>query len=682
MRMPSAPWTAIALVGSLFGMTAATACSDDSLMDRYPPGTGAFDPGSVPPGPGSGSGYGAGGPSGGGGDGGSGGVIDPGPPQCDDSSKRCDHMFTYAGTGNEASVEIRGSFAPGAWDDGVQMTRQNDQWVATVPIPYGQSVQYKLVIDGTTWISDPGNPNQVDDGFGGKNSLIEATTCDPWTCEELPGTFNWRDAVLYFVFVDRFFNGDPSNDGPSIPQVQPPAAYQGGDWAGVRQKLAEGYFTELGVNVLWLTVPMDNTDQAGQGNGESHMYSAYHGYWPRDLTQPEARFGTMAEFKALVDEAHAMGIKVIVDYAMNHVHASSPVYQQNQSWFWPNDNGSGGNCICGDGCSWDGAQGRRCWFTSYLPDFNFTVAAARNWSVDNAVWWIKETGIDGYRLDAVKHIEDQWIIDLRNRVKSEILPSTGEHFYMVGETFTGDRGLINHYVDSYRMLDGQFDFPLRASIVRTLLMRHGSLNELVNELNISDGAFANGIMSTFIGNHDVPRSIHFAEDTPMWGDAWDGGKDRNWSNLPGLPGGASAFERLANGFTLIYTTKGVPLIYYGDEIGLPGAGDPDNRRFMAWSGYSAGQTKLLNHMKKLGTIRAAHPALRRGNRQTLTVNTDTLAYSMTGSGETVYVTINRSDTAQQVGGLPAGQFTDALTNESVSGPTVTVPPRSSRILVQ
>ena len=78
------------------------------------------------------------------------------------------------------------------------------------------------------------------------------------------------------------------------------------------------------------------------------------------------------------------------------------------------------DCVCGGGCGWDGAEGRRCWFRDYLPDFNFNEEAARNFSVDNAIQWILDTGVDGYRLDAVKHIEDSWILDLRARVTEEI----------------------------------------------------------------------------------------------------------------------------------------------------------------------------------------------------------------------------------------------------------------------
>lgn len=682
MRTLTTSLTALAVTGSLVAMLGAASCAEDELKDRYPPsvGVGGFDPGDggVSNGSGSGAGSGTGSSS----SSGTGGSIDPGNPVCADPQKRCQHLFTYTGDGTETSVEVRGDFNTQGWTVGAPMTKQGSVWSANVEIPYNQQVQYKLVINGSTWITDPENPNEIDDGFGGKNSLLTPIACDPWTCA--PADTFWSDAILYFVFVDRFLDGDPANNGAPTPGVQQPADYRGGDWAGVSQKIDEDYFTNLGVNVLWLSVPADNTELAGQGSsGDPHDYSAYHGYWPENLDQPEERFGTMADLQTVVEKAHQKNIKVIVDYAMNHVHSSAPVYQAHPDWFWPLSDSQVQNCLCGaPGCDWDGPNGKRCWFTSYLPDFNFQNPAARTYSVDNALWWIQQTGIDGFRLDAVKHIETQWLLDLRARVTAEIEPSKPQHFYMVGETFTGNRTLIAQYVNPETMLDGQFDFPLRASIVSSVLMRQGSMQDLSNEMGFSEAAFAGGTMSTFLGNHDVPRSIHFAEDQPLWDDAWAGGKESSWSNTPGLPSGTSAFQRLANAFTVLYTLRGVPLIYYGDEIGLPGAGDPDNRRPMQWSGYSQGQDLLLDHVRKLGAIRQSHPALRRGNRQTLWVTADTLAYSMTHESEVVYVAINRSDAAQQVAGLPSGQLTDLLTNGTVSGPAIDVPARSAMILVE
>jgi glycosidase len=148
-----------------------------------------------------------------------------------------------------------------------------------------------------------------------------------------------------------------------------------------------------------------------------------------------------------------------------------------------------------------------------------------------------------------------------------------------------------------------------------------------------------------------------------------------------LPGGMSAFERLGNAFTILMTTKGAPLVYYGDEYGMPGAGDPDNRRFMQWSDYSAGQQFVFDHITRLIEIRKAHPATRRGVRTTLSTGTDTMAYTMSFGGDVVHVALNRSDGSRTVGGLPAARLRDELTGQTLSGPDIEVPARSARVLV-
>jgi glycosidase len=664
----------LTLLAPLLVLVPFACATAPDLTNHLPPeNTGGFNPGNGGGSQASSSGAGANGMTSGT------GGMDAGPPMCDDSLKRCDQVFTYADQG-ETSVEVRGDFAPGAWVKGVPMTKNGSTWTATVQIPYNVQVQYKLYLNGMTWIADPANPTMIDDGFGGKNSVVAPTTCMTWTCAPpLMGNFDWRDAVLYFVFVDRFLDGNAANNGNATPNVQKPADYQGGDWAGVTQKIQSGYFTDLGVNVLWLSVPMDNTESSGQGS-DGHQYSAYHGYWPKNLDKTEEHFGSQNELKALVDAAHKANIKVVLDYAMNHVHISSPVYAQHNDWFWPLDI-NGQSCVCGSpACAWDGPNAKRCWFTDYLPDFNFTNATARSFSVDNAISWVKNTGIDGFRLDAVKHIEDQWLLDLRARVTAEIEPASMEHFWMVGETFTGDRNLIKSYVDPINKLDGQFDFPMRVNLAKNVLMRYGTMQDLEGFLASNEGYYGSGIMSTFIGNHDIPRSIHFAEDTPMWNNEWADGKDRAWSNQPNLPGNKAPFERLGNAFAILMTSVGVPLIYYGDEFGMAGAGDPDNRRMMQWSNYSAGQSALAAEVKKLTAIRAAHASLRRGKRTPLGATADTLAYQMAYQGDVVTVVVNRSDSSKTVSNLPAGNLQDLLNGGTVSGPSIDVPARTTRIL--
>jgi len=114
---------------------------------------------------------------------------------------------------------------------------------------------------------------------------------------------------------------------------------------------------------------------------------------------------------------------------------------------------------------------------------------------------------------------------------------------------------------------------------------------------------------------------------------------------------------------------------------MAGGGDPDNRRMMQWTGLSGGQTKLLDHVKKLTAIRDAHAALRRGTRTTLGSSNDTIAYKMQYNADVVYVVINRADSAQSVGNLPSGSLKDELGGGSVTGPSVSVPARSSMVLV-
>jgi glycosidase len=589
-------------------------------------------------------------------------------PTCENPMPTCTLTIGYDGAGTD--VELHGDFADDGWTAGVSMARNGDRWEVTLDVADEQVIVYKFVVDGA-WIPDPANPRTSPDGYGGQNSVVRAE-CDQ--CPE-PPAIDWRDSILYFVMIDRFANGEAGNDDPL--GLEDAADYQGGDMVGLIERIESGYFADLGVNTLWITSPFDNADGSGIGT-DAHLYSGYHGYWPKDLDAVEARAGTEADLERLVEVAHQHGLKIIVDYVMNHVHSESPVYVEHQDWFWPNTNGSGGNCVCGGGCSWDDStQRKRCWFTDYLPDFDFNNGDARRWSVQNAIAWAKRVGLDGFRLDAVKHIEDSWLLDLRGRLSGEV--EEEQRFYLVGETYTGDRDLIKYYVQPDTMLDGQFDFPLRANVLATILRRSGSMNDLVAFLD-SNAAFygAGSVMSTFIGNHDVPRVIHIAEDTPQFGD-WDGGRDRAWTNRPSLPGSPNPFERVAVAYTLLMTTPGIPLIYYGDEIGMPGAGDPDNRRFMQWDGYSDDQVWLRDRIAGLAKARAAHASLRRGTRQSLGSSNDVYTYAMTGEGDQVYVVLNRGDDAEPATGLPAGSYRDLVTGETVSAP-MQVPPRTGLVL--
>ncbi|MFO0761225.1 MAG: hypothetical protein U0359_32400, partial [Byssovorax sp.] len=212
--MKTKTFTFLALT-ALFTAVPFACAGEPELVGVNPPGGvgGGYNPGDG--GKVSGSGSGAGPVTGTGGQGGDGGS---GPPMCDDALKRCDHLFTYP-AGNESSVEVRGDFSPDGWTVGVPMVKSGGTWSATVKLPWNTDVLYKFLIDGNNWIPDPGNPDKVDDGFGGFNSKLLGATCDVWTCDEPPvtGSIDWRDAVLYFVFVDRFKDGNAANNGAAIP---------------------------------------------------------------------------------------------------------------------------------------------------------------------------------------------------------------------------------------------------------------------------------------------------------------------------------------------------------------------------------------------------------------------------------------------------------------------------------
>ena len=680
----------LASVSVLAGVLAAAsaACGSSDVDNRdfgQPPDPSTFNPGS---GGSDGYGYGTG----------------PGKVECPAELKRCEHTITYP-IGSETTVELRGDFGgPSTWEVGKPMAKKGGVWSVDIPIPLSTPIQYKFVVDGE-WVIDPAQPT-VTDSNNNTNNTFAGKTCDPALCEEEgelpPGVFDWRDSVIYFVFVDRFFNGNTALDaGCRVPGVSGAIAdYQGGDWAGVTQKINDGYFNDLGVNTLWITVPFDNPGVLGRGvGGDDKLYSGYHGYWPK-LDTPndptslshESCFGSFNDLRTLVSSAHAKGLKVLFDFAMVHVHSSSLVYQQHNDWFWPNSKNGSPDCVCGGQyCQWE-TDAERCWFTDYLPHWNYTNAAARSWAVANAVAWITKTedasgmGVDGFRADAIKHVDISWLTELRAKIKTDVTAkqTPQQRFYMVGETYDfGNRDLLKKYIDPATKLDGQFDFPLRSYIVESTLMRTRSMSDLASFMDTNDYFYgASAVMSTFIGNHDLPRVIHLAANNRLWGDnqAADG-KDRAWQNQPGAVGELEAFERMANGFAILFTNRGAPLVYYGDEIGLPGAGDPDNRRFMQWTGLSSNQTFLRDRIKKLADIRSKHPALRRGTRQTLNADNDTWTYVRATTGDTVYVAVNRADSPRQVTGLPPGPLEDLVTVGTANGPTVTVPARQTRIFV-
>jgi len=495
--------------------------------------------------------------------------------------------------------------------------------------------------------------------------------------EETP--FDWNDGLMYFVLTDRFADGDPNNNAPT-PDVDFKANWQGGDFAGLLQKIEAGYFDDLGVNVLWLSSISQNTPGLGMGD-DGVAYSAYHSYWPistgwtADNPLPgvepvDPHFGTLEDFRAVVEAAHRRGIRVLVDFVANHVHEHSPLWSQFQhTWFNTNPKE-----IC-EHIGW--SKPITCWFAPYLPDFHFENQEALERMLAHAEWLVQETNIDGFRLDAVKHMIDDFSYGIRGRME-DMLRMTGLRFYMVGETFTGEDGYdqLKYYVRP-EMLDGQFDFPLYWKITKVFLRMEEDFRAMEGMMKYNDGYYGDwAVMSTFLGNHDVCRALSHANGD--FGDLWcNGGKAQGWSNPPGTPTDSLPYRKLRMAWTLLMATPGIPLIYYGDEFGLEGAGDPDNRKFMRFgNALNQHQVDTLAHVQELAAFRHQHPALRRGKRSTLDMASDGQAwvFAMESPDDLVIVAFNRTGSSRT---LSVNVAALALKNgdvlvDALSGASVTV----------
>lgn len=498
----------------------------------------------------------------------------------------------------------------------------------------------------------------------------------PFWVEAQP--FEWRDALLYFVFTDRFRDGDPTNNRPT-PDVPAIANYQGGDFKGVTRAIEEGYFDRLGVRALWLSPPDANPDTSFDG-AYGQRYTGYHGYWPSQPRTVQARFGSIDDLRALTKAAHARGIRVLTDLVLNHVHEQHPYVTRHRDDGWFN---IGNGCVCGtNGCGWE-EKPLVCSFTSYLPDYNWRNTAMADQFAADMLWWLEQGDLDGFRLDAVKHLDHLGGRTV-NQHLAKISALTGNDYYLVGETFVGSDGRpqIKAYIGPQE-LDGQFDFPLYWPVVQAFA-RNDSLVPVDEAVRTSEAYYTpETLNSPFLGNHDVARFISIAAGQ-IEGDA----NGQSWGpNRPGPSIDADEpFDRLRWAFAFILTQPGVPLIYYGDEVGLPGAGDPDNRRFMKWSSLSTREQSLLEFMQKVGSARRNSEAFRRGTRDTLVIERDLYIYQRTTQTDGAVVVINRG--AERTLTLSPRRPLPTSLKDAISGRTVStssplvVPARAVMVLVK
>lgn len=455
--------------------------------------------------------------------------------------------------------------------------------------------------------------------------------------------FSWQDATMYLIFTDRFLDSDGTSPVAPIPDVQPIAGYMGGDFKGIINKIEEGYFEQLGVNLLWLSPIYENTEEAWIGGDGVNKFTGYHGYWPIDPLNAETRYGDAAadanaRLKELIDKAHERGIRVLFDVVHNHVHQDHVWCKQDPSW-------CAITCTCGtQGCAWEGPDGKplTCQFAPYLPDLSYRNHAILRRQVDDTMELGRRFDVDGFRVDAAKHMDHIIMRTLRYRL-NEMEAYGATPFYTVGETYTGGDGygLIMDYVADYE-LHGQFDFPLLYPI-RGAFGRGESFRGLEAAVARSEQSYGRFYpwMSPFLGNHDIPR---FVTEALGNGQSPFGGTPDLMASGPANSindGQWNIINRMSMAFAFLLTQGGVPLIYYGDEIGLAGASDPDNRRMMLWQ-WNAGQQELFNRVKTLGQARQQLEPLRRGQRRELWVDDDLYVYARyMPQGQAVIIAMNK-----------------------------------------
>ena len=495
----------------------------------------------------------------------------------------------------------------------------------------------------------------------------------PFWIEETP--FDWKDALIYQIFVDRFRVG-----GGALDEDASISFYHGGDLWGVIEAIEEGYFKKMGVNALWIS-PMYRNPEGDFSGRDGARSEAYHGYWPAASREVSARFGGEAALEALVSTAHAHGIRVIVDAVINHVHTEHSYWRDHNDWF----NNPDGDCICGVDCSW-GTHIKECWFDPFLADLDWRKEEVVEQLIDDALWWVERFDLDGLRMDAVPMMPRLAIRHLRDRV-TERFGQGGHDLYLLGETYTqrGDQNSIAYYIGPHS-LSGQFDFPVMWAL-RDALAGRIDMTDLDAEVVAGEVAWegSGAVMAPLLGNHDVPRFVSDVNGDPV-------GSPRQ--NPPPSPDTDEPHALLTIGWTFLLSLPGAPVIYYGDELGLPGANDPDNRRNMKFEPELDARERLVkSHVERLGRVRACSRALRRGERKTLRAGRSTYVFGRdAGDGAAALTFINAGPTTEAIfATLPAEWgiaegviFTDVLGHDvhrDGARITVTLPPRSSALLL-
>ncbi len=484
--------------------------------------------------------------------------------------------------------------------------------------------------------------------------LIPLKNNQPITDSKALTRHDFQSQIMYEVMVDRFNNGNEENDSPlNDADVRPIADYMGGDLKGITLKIQDGFFNDLGINTLWLTPIVQNPLKAygvWDEGGVYSKFSGYHGYWPLETTKIDTRFGTPEEFDELLKVAHENNMNIILDYVANHVHEDAKLIKDNPDWKTPLELPDGTLNLE----KWD-SQRLTTWFDTFLPTLDLENQEVTDVMTDTAMFWLKRYDLDGLRHDACKHIPLNYWRTLTNKIKTEVIIKDNRPIYQVGETYSGPE-LIGSYVNS-GMLNGQFDFNLYDQSVRSFAIADEGFQTLKSRLEESLTYYgSHHVMGNISGNHDRARvisyvdgSVDFQEDTKLAG--WT----REINNK-----GDKGYDVVGQIIAFAAVIPGVPVIYYGDEIAMPGGNDPDNRRMMQFDNLVPEKVALRNQTAKLLKFRRSNMPLLYGDTQILLANDDVLVILRTYLGENTIAIFNKSNKGKVEFELP--KFVDEKLN--------------------
>ena len=448
-----------------------------------------------------------------------------------------------------------------------------------------------------------------------------------------------QSQILYSLMIDRFNNGNTANDWKiNSPEVLDKVDYQGGDLAGITAKINDGFFQDLGITTIWISPITQNPyDAWGQNVNPDTKFSGYHGYWPIYSTVVDKRFGTEDELREMLSTAHGSNMNVILDYVANHLHINSPVLQEHPDWTT--------NLILPDGreniALWD-EQRLTTWFDKHIPTLDLEREEVCEPMTDSALHWVKNFEFDGYRHDACKHIPLNYWRMLTHKMKSA-MPE--RNMWQIGETY-GSVELIGSYVKS-GMIDSQFDFNLYHNSRDVIVDEGRSMRLIAATVEESEAAYgSHHTMGNITGNHDKPRFISLAGgDMPLWG---IDDKAEGWHRevvVGDMDKGHAGLQLLK---AIITTVPGVPCIYQGDEYGVPGANDPDNRDMMTFEGYNDYQMKEYAQTQALLKYRRSSMPLMYGDFRTLYVDDEAWVFLRHYMGEWAVVAMNVRGTEKRI----------------------------------